>query len=63
MTIKELEELIKTASNKDLPVHCWVGDNVETEKFELKEARLEDKALVLIEGDEIEEEEKEEEDE
>lgn len=63
LTIKELEELIQAAPNKNLPVHiqCWDADM----KCTIKEAKLENKELLLIEtGDEVEviEEEEDEDD-
>lgn len=50
MTIRELEELIKAAPNKNLPVHieCFV----EGTRCTILEANLEDNQLLLIEKDE-----------
>lgn len=64
LSIKQLEEIINAAPNKELPVH-YLGDGGDL-KFEVAEARLEDKVLLLIEGEELptedEDEEEEEED-
>jgi len=49
LTIQELEDLIKAAPDKSLPVHIWCND-VQV-RASVKEAKLEDVELILHEND------------
>jgi len=49
LTIQQLEDLIKAAPDKSLPVHIWCND-VQV-RASVKEAKLEDKELILQEND------------
>jgi hypothetical protein len=49
MTIQELEDLIKAAPDKTLPVHIWCNDLQL--RASVKEVRLEEKELIFVERD------------